>query len=1005
MYNPNSPDSFGWRGWIPTDPQPRDYSGYGPTSGGFAPVPTDVRNQSMNRYHTNRLAEYMQEVDPYIQNAGETAMRLVGEKNKTATSADLRYQLHNTGSGQMALDAAMAMRRAGALGYGDPVNYAANVTAGVASGGFSATMFNNKVPTVGANQRVSGNGILAERVMMNYASGLMTDLYGSGTPDPEKLHGFNMEEASGVFRKIASRGGLGNAMTVINNASLSERLAAAKMSAVPTIREGLNGLDKDRLGAIESQQDPGRKSEMLESYLKELNNPKLANEVRGIVQSTDAAFVNEEGRKKVSSTVKEVIKGMASLKDIFGELQSPELHQMLESISGTRISNAGQAKRAQVMVDNLRNSAETAGMDPRAFIEMTQQMQAGFAQALAAVTGTDGRNSTELKETTARITNRDMEHAAGASAISQRAAKDAADMGIKGFAVRTADEIATDRLQQQTKATDLYAGYTTVKGMSNLGQLGKADQSKAAELMKAFENARTNEERQLIEGQLRNLAGGSEGFEAFKKSGTGQAAILNGAADPNVEATRNRISNDELNTDVLQRKLQQDLGVKSDRSADLARTLTGKLSGAGLLDMIKSSNVLSTPAERIAQIKATAATAGLDDAETKEIMSTFFDSNGVANAAAGQVAGIVATTSRGNESTYEKNKAAEEKLQKLAGESGVRKVINNEGLSLQNLAKAVLTKKITTPEDPEVLGATLDAIRKEGGSLLMNKYDKDGNLVMDENGKPVQVDVSEKYQTGIDVSQGFTKESLDRINKGAGRDVKLAQAMGMTEEQLIEATKGGKNADLMLRANNFLREQEGFNVSGNLSGLTVMSDEVAGTAKGASDKLRKLMAAQMFFPNLGQNEQNTINKSILEGKDPELGTFFQGDKTFTTAEVGNFKLPALANAQKVSEYADRVNSADASTIAGMKELDKNNAGLNALKWEKAAMISARKEGHTQYVTYDENGKEKLKEFNQLEIDKIESAISKLEQTMSSSVGQMTVTTLNVEGQFNADKKK
>lgn len=987
----------------PYDPysSPLDFTGYGPTSTGGAPLPGEVRQQALNLYHTNRVAEAMPHFDRYVEAAGMGAIRRLQEANASATANQLRDVLYNTQRGQMALDAAMVARRSGFLGSGDPVNYAANITSGIAAGGFSVDIMNGQNQNFGPAQRVSGQGVLSERVAMNFAQGMLQDLYGSGTPDPHKLYGFNMEDASGVFRRLAARGGVGSAGQLVHNASLQQRLDAAKLSATDQgVREGLSRLDLDRLSAIA---DSPERDQKLEAYLKEFQNPKLANEVKGIVKSSDAFVVNPEARKNASALVRSTLEGMANLKDIYQELQSPELQSMLESISGTRITNQQQSKRAKLMTDNLRQAAEAVGMDPRAFFDLSQNLQLNTRRGLEDATNADSRHDTAVTAAAAAMSNRNQVAAAEAASRTEKEAKLASELGIEGYKPRSFTEISADRDQQNTSMAKMYGGYlASIGGFDKLPEKSKA---RARELQRQFENAQSPAERDMAERGLRELQGGKEGWAAFVGGRVGKENLIAGAASDQAAETRRRLSNEALNTSALQEQLGSDFGVDAEQARNLASTLTTKLGGGGILEMLKASQG-KTAEQRLAGIRQAASNASLTDEELQQVMSTLFDAQGNARSFTKKTAALTAATSYNEESSYGQNADARARLAKLSGTSETRKVLgaDRNDITLKGIANAILTKKVSNPDDPEVLGATLDAMKKFGVPLQFDKYDENGELVRDENGNPVKVDVTGKYQNDIDVSQGFTKENLARINQGAGVDVDLAGKLGITQEELIKRTAGGKDAGLMLRANEILRTQKGFRVGGGLSSLTVMSDDVGEAAKDAANRLRKLGIYNQANPDVEEDERTALKDRILRGEDVNV---FDSDrykayglKDKDEMNVYNIERDGvrhrtvrLKNADKLISAAQQVNAT--KDEGAIKEYAKDDVLLQQLKQTRAAMMGAVKNEKADEVYSDTQAPSRGVGIAQ-SLAQVEEAIKKLEDAASGQTkGDLHVNTLHV----------
>ena len=145
---------------------PFDHSGYGPTSTGFAPSAYDLRRLRANRFHSDRVSEAMQDIDPTLQSA---ALRIARATSGMRDDRSARDFLYGTARGQAIMDTARYARNAGMLGYGNVSNYAHNISSGISLGGMSMDIREGVTSVgravsgsgrlVGMSQRVSGNGM------------------------------------------------------------------------------------------------------------------------------------------------------------------------------------------------------------------------------------------------------------------------------------------------------------------------------------------------------------------------------------------------------------------------------------------------------------------------------------------------------------------------------------------------------------------------------------------------------------------------------------------------------------------------------------------------------------------------------------------------------------------------------------------------------------------------------------------------------------------------------
>lgn len=360
-----------------------DQTGFGYASAGWAPLETQRQDARRNKYHTERMGDAMQNLDPYINQAVEAAMRT--QVRNGSDPAEVRRAAFGSASGQLMRDTFGGMRHTGFMGQGSHINYGANIMQGVAGGGFSMNMLSPQGRMNGMNQQVTGNGALAEKVAIQMAKDVMGNLYGKGTPDPSKLYGFNMEESSGIFNTLAQRGALGNVGAFKRykpGEGIAEKIAQAKRQE--TDHEVLAGLE----GVTEGNID-----ERIAKAAKE-GNTRVVASLGSIKTAETGVVLDDNNTKRITDIQKDVLKGLANLKDIYGELNSPQLLAQMEALSGIRITNGAEARKASHMTAQMRNAAEAAGFDPRTVMDMATSEGAVLAgqQRWAQNLGLDNRD-------------------------------------------------------------------------------------------------------------------------------------------------------------------------------------------------------------------------------------------------------------------------------------------------------------------------------------------------------------------------------------------------------------------------------------------------------------------------------------------------------------------------------------------------------------------------------------------------------------------------------------
>ncbi len=774
---------------------PLDYTGYGPTGTGYRPTAGAMRRQAENKYRTDRNSEMMQYVDPSVNAAVDLYTKPFYEAN--SDPAEVRRKMFDDPKAQAARDVAMYQRRNGMLGHGDPVNYSHNITRGVTAGGFTTDVI-GKDPggrsVLGMDQRVQGNGLLAERVTQNFQKGLLDDMYGKDQiADPSKTNGFDMEEVSGVAGTIMRRGGIGKAATLVHGADAQTRLDAARDAATPEMQEKLAGI---KLGKGED----GQKE--LERLAETTKDPKLQKELGRLAKSTDAVVVNDGAHKKVAGVVKEVTKGMAALADMYGELSASELHQTLESITGQKIVNKQQAKAATNMVNNMRNSAEDLGMDPRAFMDMAAQNQANAHQQYMNAGGFDGRSGTETKATSTKISNKNTQEAAAAAVQQEQAAKDGEALGIDmSGTTKSVDEIALDLQQQTTLNQERSRGEAMVRG--GLDKITNKDTRKQAEELLAKKDASTDAgERSNYEDQLKALAGRqwggkSQTFEAADASNTGRAFKNKGYADDKQIAAAEAADMAALNTSNIDDLTTEKLGLKQEEATKFSKTLVKKLGGTGMVDVAK----IAMQPDQVGDQKITAKdrkeqvhnyltkTAKMSEDEARDYESKMInDETGKFKdeEMAKDMTQRVGQTSWGGQSEAQKTKTTEKALADRGRNSSRSKVSGDDGkVTIGSITDAIIKKRVGGIDNPETMALTLQAMKDEGmTSLMTDATDADGKTIAYQDAK----DVDTYRQT--DLSKGVTKEALTKLTAAnGGKSLNLAAKLGYkTDEEMAEKT-------------------------------------------------------------------------------------------------------------------------------------------------------------------------------------------------------------------------
>lgn len=989
------------------DQYPLDYSGYGPTGIGNAPTARELREQTMNRYRTDRVAESMQFIDPYVSRAGGTAMQaLINAKN---TPDEARRALYQSAGGQAALDAAMLARRSGFLGQGDPVNYARSISSGIAGGGFQTsfggTMGGRQVHGMG---HVSGHGAIAERVSMNFAKGLLTDLYGTGTPDPSKMNGFDMEEVGGVFNKLARRGVIGHVAHVERNADMNTRLSAARAGAVdPSIKAALAGV---KVSGLSESKDLEEMNKIVEAT----TDPKLKRELEKVRDSTDAVVPNDREHQRLSRMVKSIIEGMSSLSDIYGELSSEELNQKLEQVSGMRITSVAQGRQANAMVNQLRGAAVISGMDPRAFMDYSGQMQGMLQGDVMRAGGFDERTATQSKRVTAVMHTQMISDAAIASKLAQQAAERAEGQGIDATAAPTLDEIYEDKRQGRIQFLDKYKAVAMTQG--GLDNFSGAQRDRAAALLQEFRDTEGLKDpreqaqaRAMISSQLQSewasLYGGD--FTAAASSRSGLAAVESAFTDPKKARDLERMAmvgrRNAINMNPVVGMLDE-MGAGGGLAQ--AEQFRDQLGLAGMTDLLRDSQGDDTAAVRRQKMLNTLSQAGIEGDSADEFMSRFAGSDGRLKDAEGfqKIAGFVGRAGwEGGMSAYDQSKIGVERMSAVGANSNrVRLRAEDQSISLNSIATALLTGGADSVSDPESMALMMQAMADEG--IALPQFG-----AVDAQGNPIMKSAAESYATGIDFSNGLTAEGIGKLSSLQGKALDLHSKLGYgSMEEMIAASR--KDMNVTADALELLQTDEdyvGLNLQGDQYNLTAITDEAKeGLMKtGELDAYAKKMGGAMLINrSLGLTDEESAAKLKADGGfdssrfaaddfDGVKGKWlFDGEKR---AEMGG----GLGRVMNLSGLVGRSGDAGMRSLAA---LDEDESLTSRLQEQYAELEKAKLAGGGDLlVNYRGDGGKAESTTIDAAMKSIQDAMDKLAEASLGSKGaqvieEMTVTNLRVE---------
>lgn len=987
---------------------PIDVTGYGPTGTGYRPTQGAIRRQQENKYRTNRNVEMMHHDDPTVNAAVEAFARPFYSANEDP--AAVRRAMYSDPRAQGVRDLAMLGRRTGFLGAGNPVNYSHNMTRGIAGGGFTTDIIGKDAggrSVLGLDQRVQGNGLLSERVTQRFQKEMLNEMYGKDADtDPRKMSGFDMEEASGVAATIMRRGGVGKAATWIKGADAQTRVDAAATAATPEMREKLAGI---KVGS----------NEELTKLAEATSDPKLRAELTGLAKATDAIVPNDGAAKKVAGVVREVTKGMAALSDMYGELGAPALHQMLESISGEQIVNKQQAKHAAGMVNDMRNSAHALGMDERAYTDYAKQTQQSFHQQFMQSGGFDERSGTSATKASATISADIRKAAASAAVASQQATKDGEALGYDMTGTtRSAVEIGIDMQNQQAQSQERSRGEAMVRGgIDHI--LDPTINAKAKALLDAKDSTTNSAERDIIENQLRALAGAtwggdSQSIETAEASAAGQEFKTRGYANSKQIASSRAEDLDAINTSVVDDVGVYKLGMERPDAEKFSQQMLQRLGKKGMVDLATIASGADqigdqkvTAEDRNLKIKNMLADSDMSEDEANAFRAKLIDekTGRFKDPSVGEsLSRGIGLVSRGGQSSYERQAAAEARLAEQGFDNNRDKIGANadDKVTTAGIVNALIKKSIGGADDDETIGLTLQAMKDEKRApLMVDAKDENGKVIM-ENGKAKQVNALDGVDAGINMSENISVEAAERLTVvNGGKDLGLLKKFGFKDNaDMAEQTKNPELREKVLAS---LKENTDISLTGNLRHTTATSQSTLRAARDAKDgpaaEMRKRAGAAALSG--GVDVSYAVDKAP-DGFGATLKGFLQG-KGIRHSPKGY-----MENNRKFVDAAKNINSADDADLKNIKEFNKDDAFGKSMKEQLAALKEAQAGDVDTINSRDPKTGETAKDKTAEAISQLESAIARLYGTDTKSggggpVAYMRVTDLHIDNVVDLKK--
>lgn len=970
-----------------------DYTGQGPTGTGGAPTAEEHRQRIRNLHMTAQMARAAALTDPVAIAAAERIVRAT-HGMEGASPSQLRRALFNSAAGQVALDGAMLMRTTGMLGQGDPITAAANIAQGVAGGGFDMSI--GGTGRSGGREfgigRVGGSGAVAEHVSATFMKKIMRDMYGA-TGDTSSMYGFNSEEVSEVFQTLAQRGGIGHVAHLQQNADLQTRLSAAADNAVdPGIQHSMQKLGGMLKNKLETSPDlsPEAQEKALEGMVQSYfgGDKKLKKELDAVIKTPDALIGNKDEARRVGKVVKDITGALTGLSDIYQELSPKALQQKLESISGMKITNSKQAVQAKAMVEDLRGAAIISGIDPRAFMDWSSDMQAKSFGQVSGIIGADGRHRSVTTGINASIHNRIM----GDSAIASRQANNTVmlgrRLGVDMDDSQTFEEIYADKHEGRMKYLDKYQGMTMARGgMDNLSGARRED---AENLLKKFDKETDPATRYQMEQKMRSLLasafgtpGNEVGFEELQSSLTGKRMLAKAYKDPakaremEKQASQERL--DAIQPGMLTNYLA---GSGVSDAGDVSKTMLKDLGAGGMGQLLlhskqvgrigkdgkESKTDLITGEERVTMLNDILKTANVTGAAADKFRNQFFDKNGQVKdkKVFGQAMSMVSDANSEPDSVFDQAQTGQSRLEMMGAASSRRRLSAADGsLSFNSIATALATGGMKGGiRDPESMVLMLETMKKQGMTMPQ---------VLDKDGKLVAADT--QFESGIDFSKGLTKEGMAKLSKLNGGEIDISKKMGFENmDALMAATVTDKNLR-HAAIRQIQTDYTGVNLTGDPTlglgkdgrgGMTAITDSAKESGGEGLNKIGHRQGAAMMLAQamgLDANIKTTLMDSIAAGKAPDLSAFEAGkfDK-HTWGKEAKFTGPGFDRMLKMTAMVGMANKDQMKSLGSLNEGGEMVNAIDAQLKEVNLAIAAKK---THAPIIDSEGKRKevnLEEF-------------------------------------------
>lgn len=1008
-----------------------DQTGWGPSTTGNNPSRQDYTRNQAQRAVMDRLMDQGANRDTYIQSLLPSAYRPFASEAERKNPALLRQGAYTSQQGQATRDLLQAGRESGAIGHGSIGRMVHSLAQGAFSGIGATTTENirqnlgqnadgttkygdyvrdgeGKIQTRGrGSETVHGAGAVTEKVASVMQDRMVKSLYGAGTADPEDFYGMAPDKAAELVGGVMRRGGTKKMVNIVEGATGKQRLDAA-------IDEQGNPMLKNQLQQMRAQMEEKNMSEQdQQAFLNaESVNPALDDtlrkEVGSIGKSTVAVQVLEKGSKDVMNTVKAVAKGVSALKDIYGELASPEMATALTGIDGQ--SSLKMARRQASVISQVTNAAAVGGIDPKAMFDLIAQLTAKDAQRTQVAYNQNNAGDAPGSATVrASIATQSGIRGAEASAVGKDAQGKAEELGYKNAEVFANDaaSVATATQTAMNEVKETRDGATLTKMMMASGDDRVNDEMK--DLMAQYEATGSGKDGQAERARLSALMKqnvkvalgvGDMNDQQFADYGQAQNIVETAMGDPTA-------AKEVVRANILAKVKDQEYGTLrqslsragatgaegvDNLATDAVTQKLGKLGMLGLQEASKNENVEA----RKAQMEGILKSAKVTDEEKASVMS-MFDENGTIKdeAAFTRMTEDLAIQQKrmGDTSIYAQESAAGKTVaqRKASAQGDYFKTEPGGDYSFSAMIKNIGLGKQKGISSPQEAAHALEAMKTAG--------------ISDEKGKSELAALQEQYVTGIDLTKGVDQKTLDRMNKMLGYkdgDGQLAKQLGYDSEEALK--KESQTKEGLEKFLTQVDEKTGITMSGDPKNMMMTSEDIVSKYRDAeiSKRVTRAGILEKLSPSKGDEKSVGYNQ-IMQGKeDGDISFGLQADTTYKQgAGESEYKMQYQG---AMGQAAENINNMSEDDLVALRKMDPKGDNVKALKAQRDKVAEIMKmDSEAVIVTEGPDGKEKKESATDAQ-KRFDDAINRLEgaqgdkdkEQKEQTVGTMTVTNLKIE---------